>query len=89
MDPQRCLTVTGLTSEFADTSIRLQQVARETATAVGPWGIKARLAAGSLTLLRALVYVHAGQTILSQPIARVTPAPLQGKGLSGSCLGDT
>lgn len=70
-------------------TIRLQQVAREATTAVGPRGIEARLGAGFLTLFHALIYVHAGQTVLSQPIARVTPAPLWGKGPSGSPLGDT
>ena len=70
-------------------TVGLQQVAGKTATAVGPRGIEARLAAGSLTPLRALVYVSAGQTVLSQLIAWVTPAPLWGKRLSGSPLGDT
>lgn len=88
-DAQHCLAVPGLTSEFADTAIGLQQVARETATGVGPWGIEACLAAGSLAPLCALVYVCAGQTVRSQPIARVTPAPLWGKGPSRSPLGDT
>lgn len=70
-------------------AIRLQQVARVTATAVGAWGIEACLAAGSLTLLRALIYVCAGQTILSKPIAWATPAPLWGKGPSAAHPGDT
>ena len=78
------MAIPGLTSEFADAAVGLQQVASDTVTAVGPWGIEARLAADSLTLLLALIYIHAGQTILGQPIAWVTPAPLWEKRPSGS-----
>lgn len=87
--PQHCLATPGLTSEFADVAIGLQHVARETSTAVGPWGIEAYLTAGSLAPLHALIYVHAGQTILSKPIAWATPAPLWGKGPSAAHPGDT
>lgn len=66
----------GLTTEFADAAIRLQQVAREATTAVGPWSIEADLAAGSLALLCALIHIHTGHAIFSQLIAWGAPATL-------------
>lgn len=83
-DTQCCLPSLGLTAEFADAAIRLQQVAREAATAVGPWSIEADLAAGFLALLCALIHIHTGHAVLSQLIAWSAPATLWGQQVCGA-----